>query len=476
MQYLTDRLAIVPHGRGIAVPRADDVQLPGDQPSGASDDRLSRTIASRTGGDRAPEPAVDLLPTPADDRPPAAALSGLRWAIVLAVLLLTLIQPTMGRTGLPIWAGVLGFALYNLAVEVARRYVRRLRPFGWVPLTDLLVVGWLYALDGEPNGPLFVLFFLAVISMASTGTLRAAVLYTIAVGIVVTIVAPVLPGWSLDTWNLRDLGTRLVVLTLVGVGTALLTRRLTAEQQAARQMRDETVRLEELNRLRGRFISTVSHDLRTPLTALRAGLGMLETSVDGRLAQPESDLLANARRNTERLVMFIDDLLAVNQVEAGAVHLEVAPLDLRQIAWDAASTVTPLIVAKQQNLIVQLPEPLPTNGDRRRLEQAVVNLLANAHHHTPSGTRIVLTGWIEGGDVVLAVWDDGPGIPEQEQELIFQRFYRRGQDGGSGLGLGIAKVFVELHGGRLWLESAPGRGATFYVALSHAATERQGVA
>jgi signal transduction histidine kinase len=110
--------------------------------------------------------------------------------------------------------------------------------------------------------------------------------------------------------------------------------------------------------------------------------------------------------------------------------------------------------------------PLLVEGDRRRLEQALVNLVANAHHHTPSGTRITISGRETPDGVVLQVSDDGPGIPAQARERIFERFYRADAGTvGSGLGLTIAKAIVERHGGRIWVESDLGRGAAFFVFL-----------
>ncbi len=230
--------------------------------------------------------------------------------------------------------------------------------------------------------------------------------------------------------------------------------------------RDEAERLAELDRLRTEFISTISHDLRTPLTSIRAGLGMLETSVLSRLRPEEQRLVSNVRRNVDRLRLLIDDLVTLNQLEAGALRLDREPLDLRTVVADAMSAVHTLIGEKQQQLEVDLPEPLPAEGDARRLGQVVVNVLANAHQHTPPGTRIRVTGQRVDGQVQLSVRDTGPGIPPAELEAIFHRFHRYDHaQGGSGLGLAIARSMLELQGGRIWVESEPGAGATFHIAL-----------
>lgn len=246
-------------------------------------------------------------------------------------------------------------------------------------------------------------------------------------------------------------------------------QRLALEQAAVQAGRVEAERLAELDRLRQEFISTISHDLRTPLTAGRVSLGMLELSARARLRPDEAHLLENAQGDMERLSKQIDDLLALNQLEAGALRLDRERLDLRSVAVDAGTAVYPLFAEKGQKLELDLPASLPALGDARRLEQVVINLLDNAHRHTPDGANITLTGRAVDDEIEVAVRDDGPGIPAAELQAIFQRFHRAdAAAGGSGLGLAIAKALVELHGGRIWAESEPGHGATFHVRLPHA--------
>ncbi|NTU78032.1 MAG: PAS domain-containing protein [Chloroflexales bacterium] len=251
------------------------------------------------------------------------------------------------------------------------------------------------------------------------------------------------------------------------------TERTPAEAacQAAEQRlvarRLEAERLAERERARHELFSSVSHDLRTPLTAARAALGLLETTSEG-LGPGDHPLLDNARRNLERLRLLVDDLIAANQLLVGAAPLASAPvpLDLRTVVEAAIAPLAALIARRGQTLVRELPMALPVRGDPAQLEQAVSNLLANAHYHTGPGTRIDLAGWQAPGTVRLAIRDDGPGITPELAATLFQPLQRLGEEAvGSGLGLAVARAIVERHGGRLWYEPAPGRGVTFSLAL-----------
>ncbi len=290
------------------------------------------------------------------------SLFQLRWSTTAVLLLLAFMQPPISGVRLPTWVLVLSFAVYNLLVEGLRNRVPWLRPDSSVVLLDLPVVGLLYYLGGEPGGPLFLLLFLAVDSAAVSLTLRGTMLYVATVAAITTVVDTLLLMWSPTTGDTRLLVARIVMLALVGVGMALLTQRLALEQATARSARDlneqllisslrdreaalqnrvEAERLAELDRLRADFLATVSHDLRTPLTAARAGLAMLETRTSDRLDADEQELLDTSRRNIEYLHVLIGDLLTFNELEAGILHLEREVLDLRVVVT-AARQVLPL--------------------------------------------------------------------------------------------------------------------------------------
>lgn len=413
--------------------------------------------------------AFKLLATADLDRFIERTISRVRWATVAALFALALLDPTAGRTRAPEWALILLFAGYNLLIDRVGPHLPGPPAFAWVAMLDLPVVALLYLTCSEAGGPLFVFLVLAAAQTMAFMTLAGSLLYTTAIGLIDVAIESTFPGWALTVHDIRALAARLVVLALVGVGMSTLTRRLLEEQTAAQTMFGQTERLEALDRLRTDFIASVSHELRTPLTAARAGLGMLEESAAERMQRDENDLLANARRNVERLSLLIDDLLASNQLEAGTLRLEPELLDLRIVVVDAAAAIHPLIRSKEQIMELDLSEALPHRGDQGRLEQVLLNVIANAHRYTPVGGRIAVTGRVAADVVHISIVDNGPGIPEAELETIFDRFYRLARgDSGSGLGLAVARGIVELHGGRIWAERAMGRGAAFHIELPQA--------
>lgn len=393
-------------------------------------------------------------------------LAPIRWVALGALLLLAIAEPLQGRFGWPSSALILVFLGYNLLVELARQLLPGVRSFARVALLDLPVVALLYWLSAAPSGPPFVLFLLIITCATASMCLIPSLLYTtIAMGLV-AVLAPTLPLWSASAQNIPTLGTQLIAMAFVGGGTTLLIRRLMRERTTAQASQDKLQQLEELGRLRSEFVATVSHDLRTPITAARAGLGMLESSADQRLQPEEQHLLGNVRGSIEHLKLLIDDLLAYNQIRGGVLRLDREPLDLRAVVAETLSIIHLLIREKGQSLEVDLPEPLPYEGDAQRLEQVLVNLLSNASKHTPTGTRIVITGRVTDAGIYVSVSDNGPGIPLAEREAIFQRFYHLDTaTEGARLGLGIARGIVELHGGALCVESALGEGTIFHMAL-----------
>jgi K+-sensing histidine kinase KdpD len=227
--------------------------------------------------------------------------------------------------------------------------------------------------------------------------------------------------------------------------------------------------LQTLERLQDNFVSYVSHELRTPLTSIKTSAALLqEMQEDGRHAG-QKELVDTIAHNTGRLEAMVSELLQMTQLEAGRLELSLQLTDVRAIVERAIQSVRPLYDAKGQTLESHAPEGMDSVlADRRRLEQVLVNLLSNAHKYTPRGSRAIVEIVERPSEIGFSVSDNGPGIPPSEQEHIFDRFYVGAEAknrAGVGLGLYITRQLVELFGGRIWVESEPGRGSTFHFTL-----------
>jgi signal transduction histidine kinase len=186
---------------------------------------------------------------------------------------------------------------------------------------------------------------------------------------------------------------------------------------------------------------------------------------------PLMRLLRNIDRSTQRLESIVSDLLDLTRLQSGRVQLSLRTIDLTDVASEAVATIRPLADAKQQTISFIAPKrPALVTGDRQRLGQVILNLLSNASKYTPVRGQIVVKLTRQESEIVCSVEDDGPGIALDEQERIFERFYRPENSVtqaniGTGLGLPIAKALVELHEGRIWVRSESGRGSAFYFSV-----------
>ncbi len=231
--------------------------------------------------------------------------------------------------------------------------------------------------------------------------------------------------------------------------------------------REGARRLQQINRMKSDFLITVSHELRTPLTSIKTAAEMLleeeeKDEPDGIRAR----LVRNIVKGAARLSSLVADLVNVSREDEFSPRLELDEVSVGDLVSNAAAVIQPLIAAKRQTLELHIPQPEPKiSVDRRRFEQVLLNLLSNAHRHTPAEGRVTVQVWEAKGEVIIAITDSGPGVPEQEREIIFEPFFR-GDRSGLGLGLAIAKSVVELHNGRIWVESARPSGSTFCVALA----------
>ncbi len=232
--------------------------------------------------------------------------------------------------------------------------------------------------------------------------------------------------------------------------------------------------LRRLERVRRDFVANVSHEFKTPLTAIQ---GFAETLLGGALDDKANRkrFMEIIREHAQRLARLTDDLLKLSRIEAGRLELESRPVSVAALVNGCVETARLKAESKGLRLTVGLPEDLPAvRGDAVQLGEVLQNLIDNALQYTPPGGRIDVTAYSNGQEVIFTVADTGIGIPEADLERIFERFYRvdaaRSREaGGTGLGLSIARHIVDAHGGRIWVESAVGQGSRFRFSIDSAA-------
>jgi signal transduction histidine kinase len=237
--------------------------------------------------------------------------------------------------------------------------------------------------------------------------------------------------------------------------------------ELARAFNSMSRQLSEVDRFRRDLVANASHELRTPLGALRA---RLENLVDG-VEQPDRRTLAEALNQVERLGALVEQLLDLSRLESGAVPLELDDVPAMQLLTEVTTEWREQAAARNVRLeSFLLPADLRMRVDPARMRQVLGNVVANAIRHSPDGGRIVLTARANGGRPRLEVADEGPGIPADELERVFERFYRSdrarsGDEGGAGLGLAIARWIVELHEGTITATAAKPHGCRVIVEL-----------
>ncbi|HWI60815.1 MAG TPA: ATP-binding protein [Symbiobacteriaceae bacterium] len=257
---------------------------------------------------------------------------------------------------------------------------------------------------------------------------------------------------------------------------ASMTQRIEESYSSLEQkVRDRTVDLQQANielerasRHKSEFLTMVSHEFRTPLTSIITFTELLLDSAAGHVNQEQTEYLTDVLESSQRLLHMINDLLDISRLDAGKVKLFREALDMREIVRDAERTVRPLAERKELTIALDFPAQLPlVDADGLRVIQVVLNLLGNAIKFTPNGGRITVAARVDGDFLEVSVADTGIGIAPEDRERVFEKFSQAGRERpeGTGLGLPLAKSLVELHGGRMWLQSEPGQGSTFRFTL-----------
>jgi two-component system, OmpR family, sensor histidine kinase BaeS len=259
--------------------------------------------------------------------------------------------------------------------------------------------------------------------------------------------------------------------TRVEIGGLAETATLGAAfNEMARELEIEEGRRDELDRLKDEFVLTASHELRSPLTSVQGFAELLMLDKDS-LTPRQLETVEIILDNCRHLVRLLNDLLDLARSDAGRLSIRPQPTEVAPLIEDVVRTMRGQTEATSQSLTEQVEPGLPLiNVEPDRIRQILVNLLTNAHEYTPEGASIGIAARAVGTDVLISVSDNGPGIPPDQLERIFERFTRGDAGltqrvGGTGLGLAISKSLVELHGGSISAESTVGQGSTFHVRL-----------
>jgi signal transduction histidine kinase len=262
----------------------------------------------------------------------------------------------------------------------------------------------------------------------------------------------------------------LVLADRVNLLQAALGESLAEKERLLRELEARSAEVEAANRHKSEFLARMSHELRTPLNAVIGFSRVLLRRVFGSLTDKQAEYLGDIHGSGQHLLALIDDILDLSRIEAGRFELEPGRFDLRAAIEQSVLLVRERASRGGVRLATAVdPDVGEWTADARKVRQILINLLANAVKFTPGGGTVTVRATRGPGEVVIAVADDGIGIAPEDQAIVFEPFRQAGsRDGrreGTGLGLALVRRMVELHGGRLTLESTVGRGSTFTFTL-----------
>ncbi|RYP88588.1 hypothetical protein EKO23_01475 [Nocardioides guangzhouensis] len=280
-------------------------------------------------------------------------------------------------------------------------------------------------------------------------------------------------------WPAAGLVTGLAVVVVHQRQTASRVAEDTRQREATHRAlvaaldheRSAVDRLRELERVKGDFVATVGHELRTPITSMVGYLELLEDGVAGELTDGQLDLLGRVQRNARRLHLLVEDLLMLSEIEARRMTITRVPTDLCAVVRRAYDAARPLVEGRTLEVSLKVPDqPVPHDCDPDQLERALLNLLSNAVKFTRDGGRVEIRLEVRGPHAEVVVSDTGIGILAHEQEHVFTRFWRSSVAydeaiQGTGLGLVIAQAIVTHHDGRIAIASEEGAGTTVTTTL-----------
>ncbi len=250
----------------------------------------------------------------------------------------------------------------------------------------------------------------------------------------------------------------------------MVAQRTRELQERSEQLEVALRRATEADRLKSEFLANMSHELRTPLNSIIGFSRVILNGIDGPLTELQRTDLTAIHNSGVHLLQLINDILDLSKIEAGHMELQKEPVDLAPVVRGVLDTCRPLVEGKPLNLVEQIPPDLPpAYADPIRVRQIILNLVSNAIKYTDRGA-ITVSARRQDGEIVISVRDTGIGIAPQDLPRVFEPFRQVGKAlerraAGTGLGLTISRRFVEMHGGRIWVESEPGQGSTFSFTL-----------
>jgi signal transduction histidine kinase len=223
--------------------------------------------------------------------------------------------------------------------------------------------------------------------------------------------------------------------------------------------------LKEMDETRTKFLGIASHELKTPLTAIKANIDFILSEKEGKIPEHLKSYLLTIQRNTNRIQMRMDQMLDLSRIKSDRLFFNRELILLSEVIGGYINEVTP--VEKNLSIQVNIPQSLHLYADRNALHDIFINLLSNAFKFTDDGGQVSISATQKDQSILLEIRDTGIGIPEDKLQMVFDEFYQveGGKHGGTGLGLAITKRLVEEHEGNIWVESQLGKGSTFYFTI-----------
>jgi PAS domain S-box-containing protein len=291
------------------------------------------------------------------------------------------------------------------------------------------------------------------------------------------IISKIKAGQKIDhfeTIRLRKDGTEINISLTVSpikndkgeiVGASKISRDITKRVELDQKLRLYTEQLKELNKYKDEFMAMASHELKTPLTVIKANLQLLEFKLQ---QDPNNEFVHKTMKQVNKLGNLISDLFDISKIQAGQLQLNYTEFDPRDLIEETIGSIAHTFASHKIKTVFN-GEPVKISADYNRLEQVLINVLTNAIKYSPTSDEIILSTKSDNENVILSVTDSGIGIPEEDMEKVFTRFFRvRGLAStfsGSGIGLYISSEIIKRHGGKMWVESQENIGSTFFCSI-----------